>query len=161
MHGLSRRRSDGCASGVPAPSASARSLSAALRLKFHAAFVVDADAFHPDHLADFRDVFRSFDAEIRQLGNVHEAVFAREDFDEGAEFFDRNNFAVIGLADFDLARHAADDFLRARHRFGIVRVDVYGTVVFDVNLRAGFSDDAFDRLAAGSDEGADFLRINF
>ena len=36
-----------------------------------------------------------------------------------------------------------------------------GAVVFDVNLRAGFRDDAFDRLPAGPDEAADFLGIDF
>ena len=40
------------------------------------------------------------------------------------------------------------------------RVDVDRAVVFDVNLRAGFGDDALDRLAAGSDERADLLRID-
>ena len=72
--------------------------------KFYAAFVVDADAFHPDHVAHLGHVFGSVHAEIRQLGNVDEAVLAREHFDERAELFDRDDAAVIGLADFDLAR---------------------------------------------------------
>lgn len=50
--------------------------------QFHAALVVDADAFHPDHLAHLRDVFRAIDAEIRQLGNVDETIFPREHFNE-------------------------------------------------------------------------------
>ena len=58
-------------------------------------------------------------------------------------------------------RHAADDFLRARHALAARRVDVHRAVVFDVNLRAGLGDDALDRLAAGSDERADLLGINF
>src|SRR5688500_18102346 len=83
--------------------------------QFHPALVVDADALNPDHFAHLGDVFSAVDAEIGQLGNVDEAILAREHFHEGAEFFDRNDAAVIGLAHFDLARHAADDFLRARH----------------------------------------------
>ena len=35
-----------------------------------------------------------------------------------------------------------------------------GAVVLDVNLGAGLGDDALDRLAAGSDERADLLRID-
>src|SRR5476649_604748 len=88
-------------------------------------------------------------------------IFSWKHFDERAEFLDRDDATVIGLADFDLPRHAADDFLRARHAFGARRIDVHGAVVFDVNLRAGFGDDAFNRLAAGSDERADFFRIDF
>ena len=71
--------------------------------KFHAALVVDADAFDPDHLADLDDVFGPLHAEVGQLGDVDEAVLAREHFDEGAEFFDRDDATVIDLADFDLA----------------------------------------------------------
>ena len=92
---------------------------------------------------------------------MDEAVFSREHFDEGAELFDRDDATVIRLADFDLARHAADYFLRARHAFRARRVDVHGAVVFDINLRAGLGHDAFDRLAAGSDECTDFFRIDF
>src|SRR6476660_1585105 len=86
--------------------------------QFHAAFVVDADALHPDHLADLGDVFGTIDAEIGQLGNVNEAILAREHFDERAEIFDRDDATVIGLADLDLARHAADAFFRACHTLG-------------------------------------------
>ncbi len=71
--------------------------------QLHSALVVDADAFHPDHLADLGDVFRPINSEIGQLGNVNEAVLARENFDKGAEFFDRNDATVVGLADFDFA----------------------------------------------------------
>ena len=129
--------------------------------KFHAAFVVDADAFDPDHVANFDDVFGPFHAKIRQLGDVDEAVLARENFDERAEFFHRDDAALIGLADLDFARHAADDFLRARHAFAAGRVNVHRAVVFDVNFSAGFGDDALDGLAAGPDERADLLRIDF
>ena len=129
--------------------------------KFYAAFVVDADAFDPNHFANFGNVFGPVHAKIRELGNMHEPIFAREHFDERAEFFDRDDATLIGLADLDLARHAADDFLRARHAFAARRIDVHRAVVFDINLRAGLGDDALDRLAAGPDERADFLRIDF
>jgi hypothetical protein len=35
--------------------------------EFHAAFVVDPDAFHPNHLANFGDVFGALNTEVRQL----------------------------------------------------------------------------------------------
>src|SRR6266581_799107 len=86
-------------------------------------FVVDADALDPDHVADFCDVLRSFDAEIRELGNVDEAVLAGENFDKGPELFYGNDAALISLADLDFARHAADDFFRARHALAAGGVD--------------------------------------
>src|SRR5438477_12942164 len=107
--------------------------------QFHAALVVDADAFHPDHFAHLCDVFGAIDAEICQLGNVHETVLARKHFDERAEFFDRNDTAMIGLPDFYLARHAADDFLRARHALRTRRVNVDRAVVLDINFRASLA----------------------
>jgi hypothetical protein len=42
--------------------------------EFHAAFVVDSDTFHPNHVPDFHDIFDALDAEIRELGNVHESI---------------------------------------------------------------------------------------
>src|SRR5256885_365599 len=55
--------------------------------KFDATFVVDADAFYPNHFADLRDILDTADPEIGQLGNMHETVFAREHFDKRAELF--------------------------------------------------------------------------
>src|SRR4029434_3741787 len=129
--------------------------------EFHSPLVVDPDAFHPDHLANLRDVFSPVHSEISQLGNVDEAVFAREHFHESAEFFDRHDAPVIGLADLHFLRHATDDLLRAGHALAARRIDVNRAVVFDVNLRSGFSDDALDRFTARSNKGADLLGIDF
>src|SRR6266404_338193 len=85
--------------------------------KFYATLVVNTDAFDPDHVTNFRDIFRSFYPEICQLGNMDEAVPAGENLDECAKFFHRDDAPLIGLADLDLAGHAADNFFRARHRF--------------------------------------------
>src|SRR2546428_9352591 len=55
--------------------------------EFDAAFVVDADAFYPDHVANVCNVFGAFHTEVRELGNVHKPVPAWEYFDERAELF--------------------------------------------------------------------------
>src|SRR5213595_3412285 len=102
-------------------------------------FVIDADAFYPNDVADLRHVFRSFYPEIGQLGNVHQSIFARENFDECPKFLGRNNTALIGGADLNLARHSANNFLRPRHRFTTGRIDVNRAVVLDVNFGAGLS----------------------
>src|SRR5438270_13928712 len=129
--------------------------------QLHSSFVIDADAFYPNDVADLRHVFRSFYPEIGQLGNVHQSIFARENFDECPKFLGRNNAALIGGTDLDLLGHAADDFLGPRHRFAAGRVDVHRAIVFDVNFGAGLGHDAFDRFAARPDERANFLGINF
>src|SRR6266446_10283960 len=50
--------------------------------KFHAAFVVDPDALDPNDVANLGNVFGSLYPEIRELGNVHESIPARENFDK-------------------------------------------------------------------------------
>src|SRR5437773_1377983 len=124
-------------------------------------FVIDADAFHPDHVANVCNVFRTFHTEVRQLGNVHEPVPAWKYFDERAELFYGNDAALIGLADLNLARHSADDFLRARHRFAAGGVNVDRAIVLNVNFGASLRHNALDRFAARSDKCANFLGINF
>src|SRR5438477_2965269 len=131
-----------------------------LARKFYATLVVNTDAFDPDHVTNFRDIFRSFDPEICQLRDVDETVPARENLDECAEFFHRDNAPLISLADLDLAGHAAYHFLPALHRLAACRVDVDRAVVFDVNFGASLRHDALDRLATWTDKRADFLRVD-
>ena len=129
--------------------------------EFDAAFVIDANAFHPDDVAYVDHVGDEVHAEVGQFGNVAEAVFARKDFDESAEFFDGYHAALIHFSDFDLFGHAIDDLFGASQAVAIVRVDVDGAVVVDVNLSAGFSDDAFDGFATRPDEEANFIGSDF
>src|SRR5260370_18885200 len=128
--------------------------------KFYATLVVNTDAFDPDHVANFRNIFRSFYPEICQLGNVDEAVPAGENLDECPEFFHGDDAPLIGLADLDLAGHAADNFFGARHRFAARRIDMDRAVVLDVNFGASLRDDPLNRLATWADKGADFLRVD-
>src|SRR5437762_4005425 len=129
--------------------------------KFHPAFVIDPDTFHPNHVASLHDVFGSFHPKIRQLGDVDQPVLARENFDKRAELLRRNDAALIGLADLDLACHPTDDLFRARHALAAGRVNVDRTIILDVNFCAGFGDDALDRFPARPDKRPDLLRINF
>jgi len=128
--------------------------------EFHATLVIDPDAFDPNRVAHFHNVFDFIDAEIGQLRNVNKAVFAWQDFDECAEFLDRNDCALIDLANRNLLGHAIDDFLGALEAFTVVRVDVDGSVVLDVDLSASLGNDAFDRFAAWSNDEADLVWID-
>ena len=57
----------------------------------------------------------------------------------------------------DFLEHARDDLLGALQSLAVVRVDVHGAVVLDVDLGAGLGGDALDGLAAGADEHADLV----
>src|SRR5437588_8125277 len=59
--------------------------------KFYPAFVVNADALHPNRVARFNDIFGSVHPKIRQFGNMDEPFLARQNFDESAELFRGNN----------------------------------------------------------------------
>src|SRR5206468_1990759 len=125
--------------------------------KFHAAFVVDADALDPDLIAVAHDVLRFVHAQVSELTDVNEAFLAGHDFDKRAELFRADDAALIDFADLNLLEHAGDDLLRAVERVAAIRVNVDGAAVLDVDLRAGLGGDAFDRLAARADEHPDFV----
>ena len=129
--------------------------------EFDFAAFIDADNFDVDHVADFDDVFGAFDAEVGELTDVAHAVFAWQDFDECAEFFDVHHGAVVGLADGEFLRHAFDDLLGAGHAVGVVRVDADAAVVVDVDVASGLGNDGFDVLSAGADDEADFVGVDF
>ena len=54
--------------------------------KFYPAFVIDADALDPNDVAHLGDVFGPLHAKIRELGNMHEPISTRENFDKRAKF---------------------------------------------------------------------------
>src|SRR5207249_3643085 len=82
-----------------------------------AAFFIHAEAFHGYVIADFADVFRVLHAEIREFADVDEAVLAREEFDERAEFFHGHNFAAVDPADLGFRRQTADGIHGDLHAF--------------------------------------------
>ena len=69
--------------------------------EFDAALVVNADAFDPDGVADFDNVLDFVHAELGEFGDVAESIFARKNLDEGAEFFDGNDGALVEFTNRD------------------------------------------------------------
>src|ERR1039458_5516209 len=126
----------------------------------HAAFLVHAEAFHGDVVADFHDVLGLLHAEVRQFADVNQAVLAREEFHERAEFLHGYNFAAINLADLRFGGHAADGVHGNLHALRRDGEDVDRAIVLDVNFAAGFLDEALDVLATGSDDRADLLGVD-
>src|SRR4030095_13395790 len=70
-----------------------------LARKLNAAFVVDADAFDPNHVADLDHILGALHPKIGELRNVHQAVFAGENFDKRPELLRRNDSSLISLSD--------------------------------------------------------------
>ena len=66
--------------------------------KFYASLIIDADALDPNLVANLDDIFGLLDAEVREFADVDEAIPARQEFHEGAEFFDRDHFAAVNFS---------------------------------------------------------------
>src|ERR1017187_1198320 len=126
----------------------------------HPALFVHPEAFDRNVVADLDDVLGFLDAEIGQFADVNQAVLAGQKFDERAEFLDRDDLAAIDFSDFGFRRHAGDGVERDLHAFRRDGENVHRAVVFNVNFTAGFLDEAFDVLAARSDERADFCGVD-
>ena len=134
--------------------------------------LVNADALHGDAVAHLDDILGAADTEVGQLGDVAEAFFTREAFDEGAEVLHAGDATGVDFPIFNgdaaaVATTAATtkvvDLLdRAVHGFAVVGVDedLAGVVVGDVDLRARRLGDAADGLATGPDEQADLFGID-
>ncbi len=91
---------------------------------------------------------------------MDQAILAGEHLDKAAELLDRDDLAAINLADLDLGGHAFDLRTSLGHASLAHGVDIDGAIVLDVDLAAGFLDDALDVLATRPDECADLLRID-
>src|SRR5690606_6109188 len=116
------------------------------------AAVVDLEDLDEDFLA-FLQVVRDFlYTLLRDLRDVHEAVFAGEDRDEGAEVDDLRDFAFVDLADFRFRANRLDHFEGFVARGCVFAVDPDVAVVVDVDRRAGGFGDAADRGAALADD---------
>ena len=94
---------------------------------------------------------------LGDLGDVEEAVGAGEDFDEGAELCEPDDFAEVRLADFRNSRDVRDHLDGAGETVGVGRGHIDAACVVDIDLDARCIDDATNDLAAGSDEVADLV----
>src|SRR5436190_13371282 len=114
------------------------------------AFFINAQAFDPDFIAHFDDVFGLLDAEVGELADVNEAVFAGQEFDKRAEILNRDHLAAVDLVDFGFGSHAHDGIAGDLHAFFGNRVDIDRAVVLDVDFAAGLFDQPLDILATGA-----------
>jgi hypothetical protein len=118
---------------------------------------IDVDHFD-HHLIPFLQlVAHVFDAIVRDLGDMEQAVEARHDLDEGAEIGNPLDFADVGLIQFRRGGQFLNDANRLGRRGFVGRSDVDAAVILDIDLHAGPLDDAANHLAARTDDVADLI----
>jgi len=119
---------------------------------------VDSDALDHDLLALADFIGWVLDPVGGHLGNVQQAVQAREDGDEGAELDDLGHPAQVGLAHFG-GLDQVGDHLEGDLQFLLVGAGhLAGAVVVDVHGAAAHLDDVADGRAALADDVADLFR---
>ena len=94
-----------------------------------------ADHFHHHLIAFLQHVSNVSDAALVDFGNMKQAVGAREDFDEGAEIRDANDFAAIRLAHFRCGRQVGDDLNRLIGGGAVVGCNIDPSVIGDERYR--------------------------
>ena len=92
---------------------------------------------------------------------MDESFLSGQTFDKGAEVLHAANDAAINLARFDFAGDDINLLLGSFHGFAVfgVNANLAAVVVVDVDVGSRDLRDATDILAAGTDEGTDFLGI--
>src|SRR5215218_4023085 len=111
-------------------------------------------------VTDVDDVLDLADAlAAAQLADVHQAVLAREQGDEGAERRGLDDRAEEALADLGHLRvgDGVDPVHRRLRRGAVGGADVDRAVVLDGDVRAGLVLDGVDHLALGADDRADLV----
>ena len=91
---------------------------------------------------------------------MHQAILPREHFHERTELLDRDDAALVGLADLDLGAERLDLPPGNFHALGRDREHLHRAIVLDVDLATRLIDDALDILSARPDEQTDLLRVD-
>src|SRR5207302_740184 len=125
-----------------------------------AALWVDLRYFDLEAIADFDFIINVLNAIISEFADVDHALFAGEDLDKGAEGEDALNYSVKNFADFDLVGEGLDLANGLLDLILIGAGDVDRTVVGDIDENAVVFNDGIDHLAAGTNDDADFVRID-
>ena len=131
-----------------------------LARQLHAVLVVHGDRLHQHRIADPADVRHAGNIAIGQLADVDQAVLAGKDLDEGPEFLDRGDPALVDPADLHALGHGHDLVAGRLGPRGLEAGERDDAAVLDVDLGAGLFLEPTNRLAAGADDQADLLGID-
>lgn len=125
-----------------------------------AALLVDSDDLNLDHIANVNLTFKGLGTSPVVFADVHEAFFAREELEEGAELNDAYHFSVINLADlrngsdvFDPLDSSIDALLVGRSDIDTSEI----AILFDSDSGTGLALDFLNNFATLADNSADEL----
>src|SRR5437870_288705 len=124
------------------------------------ALAVDLDRLDHDLVADVAHLLNPLDAVAGELGDVNQAVLAGQHLNEGAEWHDAHDLALVELTDLDLVCQSPDPVDRLLARDLVDRRDEYAPVVLDIDLCAGLFGDLADRLSSRADHVADLVGVD-
>ena len=127
--------------------------------------LVYLDDFDEDDVADIDDVGDFVHSLFGELGDVDHAVLTGSEVDARAELtfvvlHDLDDFALVDIADFDVADDVLDDGAGFCDGIHVVGGDEDLPFVVDVDLDSGLVDDLVDGLAAAADDVADLIGID-
>jgi len=111
------------------------------------ALAVDFHNLYFDQVTLADNVFDFLDPFPGELADVDQAFLARQEFDEGAKVHQAGDAAFKDLAWLGIIGNALDDRNGFVSSFAVGRRNKDAAVILDVNLDAGFLDDAVDDLA--------------
>ena len=131
-----------------------------LAAELHTILLVDSNDLHPHNVADPADISHTAYIFSRQLADMAEAVFAGNEFNEGAKVLHARHPTLVDAANLD-RRGECFDLRHGSHRpFRIVAGHRHRAVILDLDAGAGRLLNGTDRLAARTDQEADLLGVD-
>src|ERR1700733_1279312 len=124
------------------------------------ALTVHFQHLHANHIALLELVADALDALVGDLRDVHQAVPAGQDGDEGAEVHQACDLALVDAAHFDVGGNQLDAPQRLAPRLSAHRGDLHRAVALDVDGGAGLLGDLTDDRTALANDVADLLRVD-
>ena len=121
---------------------------------------VDFEDFDHNFITLFKHVRDPPDALRSKLGNVNQAIGARENLDEGAEIDDLAHSAFVYFSNLGLGCDALYHFNGFLRSSLIARGNRYGTIIFNVHFNTGGFDNPADDFAARTDYFANLIGFN-
>ena len=121
--------------------------------------VIDLKNLHVNDLAFLEVVADLVDAFMRDLADVQQTVAARQNLNDSAEVEQSLNLAFVNLTDFNGSGKLFNTTAGFCTSGFVNGSDGNGTVVFDVDLSAGFFRQSTNHSAALADLSSDLQRL--
>jgi len=135
-------------------------LNSVLFGEVHSALLVNAEELDLDNVAFADNVLNLLNAEVFELGDVNHTFLTGSKFNESSDRNDLCNLTLVDSADLGLEYDALDDLLSSESAVAVDRGDEYATVVLDIDLSAGISDDLLNNLTARTDNFSDLIGMD-